>query len=223
MRIGIEKNEREDQKGFRRIWIYETINGKEYKTFCGLIDQSGNQLTPCMYHNILGFYHDNPLACVELNHKWGYINDRGNLVVSCQYDFAEDMFYCGLATVQKDEKWGCIDGSGKLVIPLIYDEPIFFYDHLAGVKRTGKCGCINTKGDAIIDFKYDYCGVMGANRICVKQFGKYGIIDYKGNTITPCVYDGISDIRTGNRIEYKKGEEHGFMDLNGSVIQILPF
>lgn len=210
-----------DDKGYRRVWLYDEIDGFEFKTFCGLVDKSGTEVVSCKYHNILGFYHNNPLACVELNDKWGYIDEDGKEVVPCQYDFAEDMFYCGLATVEKDEKWGCIDSTGKLIIPLVYDDSIIFFEQLAGAKRNGKYGVISTNGNIVIDFCYDYCGVMGQNRICVEQYGKCGLIDYKGNIIVPCIYDGISNILTGNRVSYKKGNEHGFMDLNGKVIQIL--
>ena len=105
----------------------------------------------------------------------------------------------------------------------MYYDSIIFFEQLASTKRNGKSGVINTNGNIVIDFRYDYCGVMGKNRICVKQYGKYGLIDYSGNTIAQCIYDGISDIHKGDRIEYKKGNEHGFMDLNGNRIQLLPF
>ena len=217
-------DEHADEKGFRRIQVIETTeDGFKYGTFVGLVNLQGEEIVPCKYHNILGFYHNNPLACVKLNKKWGYINDKGHEVVPCQFDFAEDMFYCGLATVNKEDKWGCIDATGKLVIPVVYDDSILFCDNLAGTKRNGKSGVIDIKGNVVVDFLYDYCSVMGQNRICVKLNGKYGLINYYGRTITPCVYDGISDIKTGNRIEYQKGAEHGFMDLDGYTIQILPF
>ena len=215
--------ERTDEKGFRRIWLYETIGGYEYQTYCGLVDKSGKEIVPCKYHNILGFFNGMPLACVELSHKWGYIDSNGKEVVPCEYDFADDRFYCGLATVTKKHKSGAINSRGIEVIPCIYDDVFVFIDNLAGVSRNGKYGSIDTKGDIIIDFKYEYLGVMGQNRICICSYGKYGLIDYKGCLIAPCIYDGLTDFKSGNRIEFKKGAEHGFLDINGNVIQILPF
>lgn len=209
-----------DEKGFRRIWEYEIVNGYEYDTYCGLVDKSGQEVIPCKYQNILGFFNGQPLSCVQLNGKWGYINEEGREVVPCIYDFAEDRFYCGLATVEKDGKWGAINSVGQVIVPCKYDKSIIYHDNLAGTRLNGKCGCVDTKGNIIISFKYDYASVMGQNRICVKLNGKYGLIDYRGNQITSCIYDGISDIMSGNRIEYLQGSVRGFMDLEGNTIQV---
>ncbi len=213
-----------DEKGFRRVQIIEkSDDGFKHGIYVGLVNSLGEEVVSCKYHEIIRFYYGAKLAAVKRNRKWGYINEMGQEIVECEYNFVEDRFYCGLATVSKDDKWGCIDETGKLVIPLDYDDSILFCDNLAGTKRNGKSGVIDIKGNVVVDFLYDYCGVMGQNRICVKLNDKYGLINYNGRTITPCVYDGISDIKTGNRIEYQKGAEHGFMDLDGYTIQILPF
>ncbi len=52
--------------------------------------------------------------------KWGYINEKGEVVIDYQFKDAELFSDEGLAPV-KEKKWGFIDKSGKLVIPMDYD------------------------------------------------------------------------------------------------------
>lgn len=215
--------ERRDECGFARIFEYVTIEGHEYKTKCGLVDCNNKEIVPCKYHNILGFYNGAPLCCVELQNEWGYINKQGNEVVSCKYSFADDRFYCGLAMVERSGKYGFIDSTGRETIPCIYDRATIFWDNLCGVMKSGYYGCIDKQGHTVIPFNYDYLNVMGQKRIFVRKYGKCGMLDYNGYSVVQCEYDELSNILSDGRIEYKKGAEHGFMDLDGKNKQILPF
>jgi hypothetical protein len=47
-------------------------------------------------------------------HNWGFINIKGELVISYSFDDAEP-FECGIAPVQSGAKWGFITPSGKLL------------------------------------------------------------------------------------------------------------
>ena len=104
---------------------------------------------------------------------WGFVNEKGNLVIEPQYIFAND-FEDGFAIVCKgkwtidkkwdneyntgrywseEQKWGAIDKSGKEVIPFVFDEIKNFYDtrdafiaHYGGWKE-GHWGVIDNRGN----------------------------------------------------------------------------
>lgn len=152
-----------------------------------------------------------------------------------KYDVIDEESFCGRIRVQIGMKYGFIDENGYEVIPCIYNFANIFIDGIAEVNVGGmlnpdsKWGAINVRGEIVIPLKYTYLGVLtdhtgkGYNRVVIKENSKYGLLDYSGKTIVPCEYDGVSDVRSNGKIEYKKGNEHGFMDINGNNKEILPF
>jgi len=82
------------------------------------------------------------------DNKWGYRDDKGNVVIATKYENAHD-FHGGLAAVMnEDEKWGFIDKTGKYVIDPIYSiEPGDFHSGLARVKdKEGRLYFIDQTG-----------------------------------------------------------------------------
>ncbi len=57
----------------------------------------------------------NTLFLDKKDGKYGYINNRGEVVVDYQYDDATEQNQYGYASVNKDGKWGSIDKDGKIV------------------------------------------------------------------------------------------------------------
>lgn len=49
----------------------------------------------------------------------GYINKKGDFVISPQYDSASK-FFAGVAVVEKDDKYGAINKKGDIVVPIRY-------------------------------------------------------------------------------------------------------
>jgi hypothetical protein len=72
-------------------------------------------------------------AVVGYEGKYGYINDKGILVIPMEFDFAYN-FSEGLARVKKGNKFGYINTQGKLVIDFIYDDAMDFKNGIALVK-----------------------------------------------------------------------------------------
>lgn len=48
--------------------------------------------------------------------KYGYINDKGIVVVDYQYEDATEQNKYGYVAVKKDGKWGCLDAKGNVVV-----------------------------------------------------------------------------------------------------------
>jgi len=63
------------------------------------------------------------LAKVELNHKFGYINEAKKEIIPCEFDQI-GKFYQGFTIVKKGNKYGVYDKKG-LVYPCIYDNANF--------------------------------------------------------------------------------------------------
>ena len=58
------------------------------------------------------------LKSIEHNGKYGFVNDKGKIVIDTQFDSVED-FHEGLAAVLLYAKWGFINKKGKFVIFLL--------------------------------------------------------------------------------------------------------
>ena len=85
-------------------------------------------------------------AWVELNGKYGFIDESGREVVPCRYDYAES-FINGLAKVNLNGKYGFIDKSGREAVPCRYYLAFNFVNGLAKVKLNGKWGYIDKNGN----------------------------------------------------------------------------
>lgn len=120
--------------------------------------------------------------------KWGYINEKGEEVIKCQYDSAYSFGENGLAAVKKqvgfyedgepEYKWGYINEKGEEVIELQYSYVQNFSENgLAAVeKQVGvddkgkpeyKWGYINEKGEEIIECQYEVARTFGDNGLAV--------------------------------------------------------
>ena len=56
------------------------------------------------------------MAPVMKDKKWGYINTKGEVVISLQYKDAEIFSEDGLAPVKVSKLWGFVNAKGDMVI-----------------------------------------------------------------------------------------------------------
>ena len=83
-----------------------------------------------------------------VNGKWGFVDEQDNVVISFEYDNA-DNFFDGLARVKLNGKWGFIDKSGKEIIPIKYESLSFFSNGTAFVRYNGKECFIDKEGKVL--------------------------------------------------------------------------
>lgn len=118
---------------------------------------------------------DDPLFPIVKNHKWGYMNKAGMVVIAPQFTSA-DYFSEGLAPVKIgygiEAKFGFINRSGKMVIQPKYADAKPFSDGRAAVA---------------IGQKYEV---------------KWGFIDQRGQYIVRPQYDGVDDFDHGTAVAY---------------------
>lgn len=62
---------------------------------------------------------------VERGGRWGFIDEKGKIVIPLQFDRALDFPYgVGGAPVQSGGKWGLMDREGKWIVSPVYDEAV---------------------------------------------------------------------------------------------------
>jgi hypothetical protein len=96
---------------------------------------------------VWGYGFGQQLQSFEEGGKYGFRDERGEVVIPAQYQKVFD-FFANIARVQLNDKWGCINKTGKIVTPFDYDEILeFSNDGFAMVKNY-------TKLDTIVNFGY---------------------------------------------------------------------
>ena len=64
--------------------------------------------------------------------KYGYVNEKGIVVVDYQYEDATEQNKYGYVAVKKDGKWGCLDAKGQVVVEPKYTlENTFVVDFIS--------------------------------------------------------------------------------------------
>lgn len=102
--------------------IFKTLDGVETLIFC-----------------------NNGMLAVREKGKWGYITEKGEMVIKPKYDTC-DSFKDGFARVRLNSKWGIIDKSGTEIIEPKYESILpcengvfIFFDKWWGIMdKTGK-------------------------------------------------------------------------------------
>ena len=178
------------------------------------------------YDQVIVSYTDD-FAVVELDGKFGYINEYGEEVIPLKYNGAT-LFDDGVATVKKKEKWGAIDKANELVIPFQY-KTMSGYSNGGAIaqNRRGSWGMVDKEGIVIIEFKYQFLTVTNTEGVALAKYkGKFGIINKLGNTVVPFKYDfqtqysGLMHICQGYIWLIKDGK-WGTVDFEGNTI--IPF
>jgi hypothetical protein len=85
------------------------------------------------------------LARVKKDHKWGYIDTTGNIVIPIKYQEVEN-FSENLARVRQGRKWGLYDNTGKEIIKPTFDYIGPFVNGKAKVLIEAEEYYMNTEG-----------------------------------------------------------------------------
>lgn len=175
-------------------------------TLKGFVNNEGREIIPCKYIKHKYYFQEDLLEVTNTDNKIGFVNKKGVEVVKCEYDEVSEIQDGLICVNQKKKEW-----SVKFGVEL----------------DMANWGLINSSGKVIISCKYRFLGFLGPNRLIAQKYGSnsVGAVDYEGNIVIPFEYYQLGRINPDNKIEYSKGEglEHGFMDINGNVVQILPF
>lgn len=116
--------------------------------------------------------------------KYGYKNDRGEVVIPPRYDLAYD-FNEGMAAVCLDRLYGYIDERGHEVVAPQYDRTWKFIGGAAAVEKGGRYGFIDKSGKVLLPLVYDdaynYHGTCCyKGKAHVKENGRWKIVPLPG-------------------------------------------
>jgi hypothetical protein len=125
------------------IWENVAVVSRDNKTY-ELMDNKGHIFRSLAGIDQLSFCADSRLA-VKQGGKWGYINDKGDVIVAPKYDTCES-FRKGYGRIRMNGKWGIIDKSGTEIFAPKYDNILqgengifIYYDKNWGVMdKAGK-------------------------------------------------------------------------------------
>lgn len=160
----------------------------------GLMNKAGKVLAEAIYdvdkglttyYNYANF--SEGLARVSNGTTYGYINEKGDVVIPLSYDDA-GYFHEGLAYVQDNGKYGYIDKKGDVAIALTFDDAYPFSEHgLALIELGDKFKVIDKKGKIVIDSEDDLTDV-GAFYMAETD-GVYRLFDLDGDLVGTTTYD----------------------------------
>jgi hypothetical protein len=156
------------------------------------------------------------LLAVESNNKWGYINNKGEIVIDLLYDDA-GAFYGNSAIVKIGTKMHLINKKGQNVLDNSFD--VLYRDESTGnliYKDNGKWGLMNESGKKLTEALYDKVNTFSDGLSSVKSGSLYGFIDAKGKTIVSLTYDDSKSFSNG-LAAVKKDGFWGYINTKGNV------
>lgn len=198
----------------------------------GLMDQTGKTIFTIKCKS-LGSLSDGMISYEDSNGNWGFLDEKGNVVIPAQYQKVYDVPYFseGLAAVKKDGKCGYIDHNGKTVIGFQYSETNPFSDGVAVVssmdgKPGQNTGLIDKDQKILIPMKYRGITDSSEGMVGVIGNGRIGLTAYftnQGKQITGFDYTNYSSFHDGIAIVQteKSGPQHGAINRYGEII--IPF
>lgn len=228
---------------FKYDWTYPFYNelalveNSNYSgSLYGFINKTGDEIISIKYkikpNSIVAkrFFREG-LEPVSYQGKWGYIDNKGNVIIPFQFDGA-GYFNNGLAQVRLDKRCGWINKDGEIIIPFAYSyygSSEHFVGNLVRVCNfaTRKYGYVDSKGNIIIPCIYENAEDFSMGRAAVSveedEFDdKWGYIDTSGNVVVPIEYYDVSHYFNESGLAFVKkwsGDDGVYVDLNGNFIK----
>jgi hypothetical protein len=190
-----------------------------------MYDQQGRQLSSFVYQDIRSG--SEGLFPVKRKNHWGYINAKGEEIISCRYLQVSD-FRQGRASVTFIDGQGIIDGLGKWMIkPFKYKgaslhlerihDDLFIFSTEAQHHATQHHGLVDSSGREI------YAGHSpltnnGSSVWETNEQGKVGLISYDGSRLLETRYDSISPLQENAVYTFIKEGRTGIMSRDGKIL-----
>lgn len=174
----------------------------------------------------LGFHvsgFNDHLFLVEVNEKWGYMNDEGKMSIQAVYDNGTD-FNDGFATVKKGTQFLIVDLKGR-EIPV--STPALdvrsFSEGLAPIRTMDKkFGFVNTNGELAIPSQFESVGYFTNGLAWAKTFDKkVGYIDKTGQWVIKPEFEAAKEFDAVSGLaRVKKGEKWCYVNQDGNVLEV---
>jgi len=201
----------------------------------GMIDETGAYVQEPQFDAVLDgyiYFGGNGYIWVEKDGKWGFLNEKCEMVIEPTYEAAAVFAVNGLAGVQVNGKWGFINEKGEEVIEPQFDGVDKFRDNgLSAVDMNGKWGLINEQGEMIVEPTYDFIffpgdltewgayqdNNLGILRVWDETTGA-GFISETGEVLSEPQFQYMPSYGTDNLACVCADNKYGYIDEKGEVV-----
>ena len=201
-----------------------------YQDLQGVVDFSGNTITPARWESIDDF-EENGLAMAVRNGKYGFIRPDGTEIIPCSFDAVGEWIESRCAVMlkgQDENRYGVVLEDGTVLIDPVWTslgsiewedvrtDP-FLSVSKAFVKHYDGWWVLMNRGGEILTkeryleylpFSEGLAAVRGMNYLC-------GYVDENGNETIPCRYENAASFNEG-RAAVKHKNYWGFIDAQGT-------
>lgn len=208
--------------GCSDIYVPKTIERSEF------VEDSNDQKIEAIKERVKAEYEENqndtrypvPTGYDTGTTKWGYINDKGGLVIGPVYDTAS-FFVDGLAAVSAEGEEFFINAEGEVVIDEGFTSVSDFYDGYAVYEREVDGEMVMgfvTKTGVITDYPeyttnvYSYSEGIAVVRI----EDEYTFMTNTGTLITENTYQQVMPFSEGMAL-VSDGDQYGYINIDGEL------
>ena len=197
------------------IAIVDAFENKEY-----VVDKSGNTLFTLTegLHFPDAYFSEGLSVVFDDTFKNGYINKKGDLVISCRFKEAFP-FHGGQAIVAPDYgEYGVIDKEGNYVINPQFDF-IRYDNNLYIIKIGDQYGWCDRKGKIVINPQFDLVLPFFDNDLApVRINDKWGYVDKKGKLKINPQFDGALSFMPQGTAWVISGNKFGLINTEGQFV-----
>jgi hypothetical protein len=165
---------------------------------------------------------------IQIDKKWGLINQNGHVVLSPQWKYIESFFEQRALFKNENDKIGFLDEQGNISIKPQFEDATRFHEGLAAVKTDGKWGYIDRTGKIVVPAKFLIASLFYEGRafvVDVRQSGANGylrgsFIDKHGNWVTGKKFKSSSRFSENYAIvNYEENgiQKSGILDQSGNL------
>ncbi|GAB3959644.1 hypothetical protein GCM10028805_56140 [Spirosoma harenae] len=164
----------------------------------GLLCADGRELTPAIYSRVDHSPSEQTrgLFPVERDDLNGFVNQSGEEVIPCLYDYYNCFDNTEHLLVQRDELWAIIDHQHRFYTDFVFTDWMYTHvDRALILQKEGKWGLLSDTGDEIIPIRYEAIHELKASVFAgLDDDGRVQGIYVNGHSVT------YSDTNSSQRI-----------------------
>lgn len=149
------------------------------------------------------------------SNKYGYMNSKGEVVISPYFEYAED-FVDGMAKVKTNNGYGIIDKSGRYILQPIYSGCKLLGNGLISYKAY-KWKLKDKEGKEVGDLEFDDIMKFSEGLAAVKINNKWGFINTDGELVIEPIYDFAANFEN-SLCAVQLNDRWGLIDIYGNEI-----
>ena len=186
----------------------------------------------------------NGLAKVEKGGKYGYIDQKGRIIIQCKWKAVSAFSgrFCTVAISQDSNYlFGIVDNQGNVITDAKWRElgsssnsnwnpgrysnnsirisaPVFTNGMIKVMSTSEKYGFIDNNGNAIGSINWDYIGPFHEGYAVVRSRNQYGFIDTSGTEVIKPMYQEVSAFHEGLAAVKLAGQNWRYIDPQNTTV-----